>query len=162
MFISIFVVFIRLSLFISVNVSLLISSSTLTLKMERKTQRLNKDEKVFVVKTFYENSNKSETCRLFKEKFRRNIKRDTVSKLILRFEDTGSTDDLPRSGRPVTACSPENREIIRVAFSLSPTKSTRRASMELNISRASIRRLLSQLRLKAYPSPTSRARHVRG
>ena len=132
------------------NVSLLISSSTLTLKMERKSQRLNKDEKVFVVKTFYENSNKSETCRLFKEKFRRNIKRDTVSKLILRFEDTGSTDDLPRSGRPVTACSPENCQIIRVAFSLSPTKSTRRASMELNISGASIRRLLSQLRLKAY------------
>ena len=129
--------------------------------MEEKTQRLNKDQKVFVVKTFYENSNKSETCRLFEGKFQRNIKRDTVSKLIQQFEDTGSTDDLPRPGRPVTACSPENCEIIRGAFSLSPTKSTRRASMELNISRTSIRRLLSQLGLKGLSS-TSRARHVRG
>ena len=79
----------------------------LTLKMEEKTQRLNKDQKAFIVKTFYETSNKSETCRLFEGKFQRNIKRDSVSKLIKRFEDTGSTDDLPRSGRPVTACSPE-------------------------------------------------------
>ena len=86
------------------------------LKMEEKTQRLNKDEKVFVVKTFYENLNKSETCRLFEKKFQRNINRDTVSKLIQRFEDTGSTDDLPRPRRPVTACSPENCEIIRFEY----------------------------------------------
>ena len=90
--------------------------------MEEKTQRLNKDQKVFVVKAFYENSNKSETRRLFDGKFQRNIKRDTVSKLIQRFEDTSSTDDLPRLGRPVTAGSPENREIIRGAFFLSLTK----------------------------------------
>ena len=109
--------------------------------MEGKTQRLNKDQKVFVVKTFYENSNKSGKCRLFEGKFQRNIKRDTVSILIQRFEDTGLTDDLPKPGRSVTACSPENREINQGPFSLSPTKSTRRASMELNISRTSIRRL---------------------
>ena len=81
-------------------------------KNGRKTQRLNKDEKVFVVKTFYEISSKSETCRLFEGKLQRNVKDDTISKLIQRFEDTGSTDDLPRPGRPVNACSPENREII--------------------------------------------------
>ena len=103
------------------------------------------------MKTVYETSNKSEMCHLFEGKFQRTIKRDTVSKFIKRFEDTGSTtDDLPRPRRPVAACSPENRDIIRCAFSLSPIKSTRRATMELNISRTSIRRLLSQLELKAY------------
>ena len=60
-----------------------------------------------------------------------NIKRDTVSKFIQRFEDTGSTDDLSRPGRPVTACSPENREIIRGAFSLCPAKSTRCANKSI-------------------------------
>ena len=120
------------------------------LKNGRKNSATEQRSKSLRRQNFYENSNKSETCRLFERKFQRNIKRDTVSKLIQRFEDTGSTDDLPRPGRPVTACSPENCEIIRGAFSLSPTKSTRRASMELNISRTSIRRLLSQLGLKAY------------
>ena len=88
--------------------------------MEEKTQRLNKDQKVFIVKTFYEISIKSETCRLSEGKFQIYIERDTVSKLMKRFEDAGSTDDLPRPRQPVTACRPKNREIIRGDFSSSP------------------------------------------
>ena len=102
------------------------------------------------MKKYYETSNKSETCRLFKEQFDRVTKRDTVSKIVDRFEETGSVDELPRSGRPTIACSPENTRVVQAAFTESPTKSTRRASLELGISRTSIRRMLHSLGLHPY------------
>lgn len=118
--------------------------------MEVHAQRLNKQQKIFVIKTFYQTDNKCETRRIFLEHFNRNIKRDTVYDLIKRFEEQGSISDLPRSGRQKTINSPENRDVIRGAMAQSPTKSTRRAALELGISRTSIRRLLHELKLKPY------------
>ena len=44
----------------------------------------------------------------------------------------------------------ENRERIRIAFEESPGTSTRRASLELNLARTSLRRMMKELGLKPY------------
>ena len=116
--------------------------------MERQ-QLLTIEQRVFVVKKYYETSNKSETC-LFKEQFDRVTKWRTVSNIVERFEETGSFDELPRSGRPTTVCSPENARVVQAVYAEGPTKSTRRSSLELRISRTSIHRMLHSLELHPY------------
>ncbi|KAG1684915.1 Voltage-dependent calcium channel subunit alpha-2/delta-1 [Nymphon striatum] len=54
--------------------------------------------------------------------------------LIQRFETTGSCQDLPRPERPRSVCIVESSQIVEAAHS--PTKSTRRASIELGISQS--------------------------
>ena len=61
--------------------------------------RLTTHQRIFIVKPFYKTENKSETCRLFEREFQRTVKRDTVANIIQKFEDTGSTEDIKRSGR---------------------------------------------------------------
>lgn len=112
--------------------------------------RLTTHQRIFIVKTFYKTENKSETCRLFKREFQRTVKRDTVADIIQKFEDTGSTEDIKRSGRRSSICTDKNKCVVKNAFTQSPTKSTRRASQELGISRRSIQRMLYQLEMKPY------------
>ena len=113
--------------------------------------RLTTHQRFFIVKTFYKTGNKRETYRLFERECRRTVKRDTVADIIRKFEDTGSTEDIKRSGRRSSICTDENRSVVKDAFTQSPTKSTRRASQELGISRRSIQRMLHELELKPYP-----------
>ncbi|GBM39932.1 hypothetical protein AVEN_250250-1 [Araneus ventricosus] len=66
-----------------------------------------------------------------------------------KFLETGSVLDKPRSGRPST--SDTDVERIREAFTRSPTKSTRQASIELGVARSSIRDVLhKRLHFKPY------------
>jgi hypothetical protein len=51
-------------------------------------QRLTAEQRVFLVKTFYQTNNKSETCRRFNEQFNRQIDRHTVTNIVDRFEKT--------------------------------------------------------------------------
>lgn len=66
-----------------------------------------------------------------------------------KFKKTGSVLDLPRKGRPTV--SDEIVETVRETFKRSPSKSTRRASRELRIPRATVQKILhKRLRMHAY------------
>ncbi len=58
--------------------------------------------------------------------------------------------NLPRSGRPATVRTEENRQLVSEAFLRNPRISQRRASIELNISHTNLRRLMKDLQLKPY------------
>ncbi|GBM76894.1 hypothetical protein AVEN_121427-1 [Araneus ventricosus] len=59
--------------------------------------------------------------------------RNSILSWHRKFLETGSVLDKPRSGRPSTSDSDVER--IREAFTRSPTKSTRQASIELGVAR---------------------------
>ncbi len=58
--------------------------------------------------------------------------------------------NLPRSGRPTTARTEENMQLVSEAFPRNPQRSQRRVSAELNMSRTNLRRLMKDLKLKPY------------
>ncbi|CAF4207689.1 unnamed protein product [Rotaria sordida] len=112
--------------------------------------KLSVEEKVFLVKTFYETNNKSETCRCFFEKFNRRTTRETVGDTVKRFEESGTVAEKKRSGRPVVIRTEENKAAVKSVFSKYPTTSTRRAASMLGISKTSILRILGDLGLRPY------------
>ncbi|GBN44650.1 hypothetical protein AVEN_47710-1 [Araneus ventricosus] len=75
--------------------------------------------------------------------------RNSILSWRKKFLETGSVLDKPRSGRPSTSASDVER--ICEAFTRSPTKSTRQASIELGVARSSIRDVLhKRLHFKSY------------
>ena len=68
--------------------------------------------------------------------------RRTIYAIHAKFMETGSVNDQPRSGRLRSGRSEENQEVVEAAFVQDQRKSIRRASLELNISKATIHRLL--------------------
>ncbi len=70
--------------------------------------------------------------------------------LVRKFDETGSVEDEPRSGRHRSVSTDENKERVRAAFEESPATSLRRASLDLNVSKSSLQRMLKELGLKPY------------
>ena len=70
--------------------------------------------------------------------------RRTIYAIHAKFLETGSVNAQPRSGRPRSCRSVENQEVVEATFVQDQTKSIRRASLELNISRTTIHRLLKE------------------
>ena len=68
--------------------------------------------------------------------------RPTIFAIHAKFLQTGSVNDQPPSGRPRTGHTEENVEAVEAAFVQSQRKSIHRASLELNINRASIQQML--------------------
>jgi transposase len=112
------------------------------------TRKLTKDQRVFLLQTWWKTNKKSqEVNAAFTEKF---LGRQAIYNRNTRFEETGSVADLPRSGRPRSARSKENLQTVVQAFVQSPSKSIRRASRELEISRSSLHLMLHTLQFKPY------------
>jgi hypothetical protein len=76
--------------------------------------------------------------------------RQTIYRLAEKFDETGSVEDAPRSGRPKTVRAEENAQVVSESFLRNPQPSQRRASRELSISRRSLRRIMQDLNLKPY------------
>lgn len=74
--------------------------------------------------------------------------RNAVRNLIRKFRETGSVQDVSRSGRPIT--SEETVNDVKDRMERSPTKSVRRLSQEADISKSSAHRIL-RTNLKLYP-----------
>jgi transposase len=74
---------------------------------------------------------------------------ETIYELNKRIEETGTVDDLPRSGRPKTALTDENLQIVAEALVFSPHKLIREASVEFDIT-SSWQRSLKKLKLKTF------------
>jgi hypothetical protein len=68
--------------------------------------------------------------------------RQTIYRLAENFDETGSVEDAPRSGRPTTVRTEENTQVVSETFRQNPKPSQRRASRELGISRRSLGRLM--------------------
>ena len=69
--------------------------------------------------------------------------------MVKRFGDQGAVSDLPRSGRPKAVCTDKNKERIRENVEENPTTSTQKRSLELGISRTSLKRVMKSL--NSYP-----------
>lgn len=95
----------------------------------------------------------NEVRQLFNETFRRNgipISKTSVSRLIRKFNDTGSVKDRPRPGRPQTATNEEMQMDIALSFVEDPHLSTRRAALHHDVSHMSVHRCLKSIRFHPY------------
>lgn len=74
-----------------------------------------------------------------------------VCRQIKRYEELGTAEDRRRSGRPVTACTPANREKIRHRINHYPERSMRQMAKELGICEKSVRKVVkTQLGYRSY------------
>ncbi len=74
--------------------------------------RLTKDERVFVVQTYWATQNISEVRRVWQDEFYTNPpQRRTISNLIAKLDEEGSVVDRKRSGRPKSARTEENQVV---------------------------------------------------
>ena len=114
--------------------------------------RLTVDEKVKVVLYYAETKSVVAIQRCFRAHFgtRWAPCKQTIYRLCQQFETNGSVLEKKRL-HPTSVRTPANIEAVRVALTQSPSKSTRRASAELGISRRSLQRILhSNLHLFPY------------
>ena len=82
-----------------------------------------------------------EFCKLFPK--RKAPQGRTITKLVKKFQSTGSVVDRARTGRPKAARSAANIELVRRAVLQSPETSTRRRNLQLGLSRTTLRRVLN-------------------
>ena len=113
--------------------------------------RLSVREKTEIVKWYAIYQNAAEVARQFHQCFGRTpLTSKNILSLVRKFDETGSLEDRPRSGRPRSISTDENKERVRSTFEENPATSTRRASLELNLSRSSLQRMMKELGLKPY------------
>lgn len=84
-----------------------------------------------------------------------NIAQSTVSKTIKRYKELGTTEDRPRSGRPVTATTKKNIKSVYDRIRYNPVRSMRKMSKQLKISEGSIRNIVHKhLGMRSYKFAT--------
>lgn len=116
-------------------------------------RRLSKQERIFIIKTYYQQQRKIKVVQtMFHRQFPdiQEPAKFAIQQLVRKFETTGSVLDAPRSGRPKSATTPENCELVALDVFHRPMQSTRQRSLELSISRRSLQRLLHELKLYPY------------
>ena len=106
------------------------------------------DLRAGIVRLYQEGRGVMEISRLL------NIQHLTVSKAIKRFEETGSNEDRAISGRPVSAITEDNIQLIadRICYCKdheaghihSKSDSNRKLAIELGISRESFRKMIEE------------------
>ena len=93
--------------------------------------------------------NAAEVARQFHSCFGRTpLATGNILSLVRKFDETGSLEDTLRSGRPRSIATDENKERVLEAYEENPMMTQRRASLELNLSRSSLQRMMRELRLK--------------
>lgn len=74
-----------------------------------------------------------------------------VLRTINRYEKKGTIKDLPRSGRPATVSTPENRQKLRRLFQRKPSTSLRKAAKILKIGKTGVETILKEdMQMKPY------------
>lgn len=117
-------------------------------------RRLSIEQRVLVVKTYYQNG-ESATATVRKLRpimGRRDVpKESTVRRLMTKFEETGSLEDVKTPERSRSRRSLFNQELVFDNVLVSPQKSVRRRSQELGIPVSSMQRILKKdLRVHPY------------
>ncbi|KAL4112800.1 hypothetical protein QTP88_016529 [Uroleucon formosanum] len=111
------------------------------------------EERIFLVSAYYRyDADYNTIFTEFEVKFPNSSvpRRETVYRLIKKFEKHGSVVDAPRSGRPQTAATNENMMYVAQSYVENPAQSTVRVSADLGISRRSTARMMKNLGLKVY------------
>ena len=74
--------------------------------------RLNQNQRIAAIRHYYQcGSNATEASRRLSEEFNIHaVQGRNIKSLVNKFEITGSVNDAPRSGRPITATSDEKGE----------------------------------------------------
>lgn len=114
---------------------------------------LTKEQRIFLLKRWWMSEKSLHAVNVaFRREFPNDDipSRQTIYRLSEKFDETGSVDDLPRSGRPKSVTKEENIQIVSENFRVTPQTSQRRASHELDISRSSLQRIMKDLKLKPY------------
>lgn len=77
--------------------------------------------------------------------------RRKVDRAVRLFRETGGTSDRPRSGRPITATTPENVNRVRCRTRRNPELSMRKMARELGISNERVQNIVkNKLKLRPY------------
>ncbi|CAF0945368.1 unnamed protein product [Rotaria sordida] len=115
------------------------------------SSRLSTSERIEIVKWYAMYQNAGEIARQFQQCYDRTPPtRKNILNLVRKFDETGSVEDESRSGSPRSVSTDENKERVRAAFEESPGTSLRRASLDLNLSKSSLQRMMKKLGLKPY------------
>ena len=117
-------------------------------------QRLTIEQRVKVVEAYYENgrSNKNE-FRALRELFGQHNRptESAIGKIVRKFKHTGSVADVETPSRARLPRSDENIAAVRESVAEHPDTSIRHRAQELNLSRTSLQRILTNdLSLYAY------------
>ncbi|CAF3259642.1 unnamed protein product [Rotaria sp. Silwood2] len=117
------------------------------------SSRLSTSERIEILKWYAMYQNAAEVAHQFQQCYDRiPPTRKYILNLVRKFDETGSIEDESRSGRPRSASTDENKGCVRAAFGESPGTSLRRTSLELNLSKSSLQRMMKELGLKPYRS----------
>lgn len=109
------------------------------------------EERIQVVFLYAKFENYEEVRRQWKNHFSTPAPHwDTLTAIVAKFRESGSVEDQPRSGRPITATSTEKLEEVKDLVEEQPQTSVRRGSLETGMSRTSYHRALKKLHLKTY------------
>ncbi|CAF2008707.1 unnamed protein product [Rotaria magnacalcarata] len=113
--------------------------------------RTTKKRVAMVVRLFSKFENAHEVQRKWKHHFDTPPPAlSTISAVNQRFEETGSVEDLQRSGRPVTTLTADKLEEIEEMVTTSPNLSVRQGSVQAGISKSSYHDAMNILHLKPY------------
>lgn len=117
-------------------------------------ERFSLEERIFVVQAYYASNNSvKSTIRKFAEKFGEANKphRKTVSRIVSKFEETGSVKDRPADIHARSVRNQESVQRVREDVSDHPETSIRRRSRQLGIPSTSLHRILHEdLHNRAY------------
>lgn len=110
-------------------------------------------ERIFLVTNYYKlDADYRAICELFTEHFPNSPVPTyrNIHKLHTKFQRTGNVADAPRSGRPRSARTEENKMRVAQTFVENPRLSGKRAAVQLDLSRRSLHRIMHDLGLKVY------------
>lgn len=110
------------------------------------------DQRVFCVEQFIKNNSVIQVQRDFRRTFDvRNVpSRPTILCWVQKWRTQGSVANAKHSGRPLSACTPENQLRVQQAVTASPTRSVTQHAQALNLSDRSIRRMLHKMSFHPY------------
>lgn len=107
------------------------------------------EEKIFMVHEYARNANFRDVIRKWSFTTPKPSPKG-IKKVIENFKETGTVHRRKGQGRKKTIVVEENIEKVRRKIEEDPKKSCQRLSVELNISRSSVFRILRSLDLKPY------------
>lgn len=125
-----------------------------TTMSDRRRVRLTFEERKQVLKWYHKYENVCEVQRQWKATYDSEPpRRETISRIRDKFDKEGTIGSIQQStGRPRSARSSDNFSLVVSAFGDDPRKSVRQASLDLNLSRSTIHRILSESGIKPYRS----------
>lgn len=114
-------------------------------------RQLSVKERTWIVKHMYRLEYPINVQRLLSKEINSNPPdRKTITSLMNKFEETGSVSNIDSPGRPVSVTDPSTKDQVSSILEKEPQTSPREMSLNLNISRSSVRRIYKSLGFKPY------------